>query len=165
MRRGLGMADVAVVLVLSGVTAQDADGEDPEPTGTVYRGRPGRPGPRLFGYHQRNEDTNPEVRGLVHGVRRVDGGTVLYYSIGWNGTDNFSGNLGFPDARAPVQAAARDRTSRWRTPSGADAVPAAGHRPRTRSPPTSPDLDSGSGELRVGWAMFPELPADVTGSR
>ncbi|WP_421734648.1 OmpA family protein [Cellulomonas sp.] len=159
MRRALGMAVVAVVLVLSGATADAAD-TDPVPSGTVSVDGQDVPILGSFSYHQRNKDTNPEIRGLVHGVRRVDGGTVLYYSIGWNGTDPFQGGFAFKDSMHP-----------YKILHGTDfsLVDAAGltlYHPLASDEATfttyAPDLDSESGELRVGWAMFPELPADVS---
>jgi hypothetical protein len=33
-------------------------------------------------YHSRQDDTAGEVRGVVHAVRRVPGGTAVYYSVG-----------------------------------------------------------------------------------
>lgn len=57
------------------------------PTGTVTVEGQSIPILGRFVYHQLHLDTSPEIRGLVHGVGRVDGGTVLYYSVGTPGGD------------------------------------------------------------------------------
>ncbi|KQS99606.1 OmpA family protein [Cellulomonas sp. Leaf395] len=159
MRRALATAVAAVVLVLSAVTA-DAAGREPVPTGTVEVDGQEVPVEGSFTYHYRNDDSEPEVRGLIHGVRRVDGGTVLYYSIGWNGSGKFTGSLA---AKVPESPYARLHVTDLFL---VDTAGLNSYAPLASEEDTfttyATDLDSASGELRVGWAVFPELPEDVT---
>jgi outer membrane protein OmpA-like peptidoglycan-associated protein len=153
------MAVAAVVLVLSAATA-GAAGREPVPTGTVEVDGQEVPVRGSFTYHYGNDDSKPEIRGLIHGVRRIEGGTVLYYSIGWNGTDDFNGSLAFKVSGSPYDLL--HATDLYLV----DAAGLTSYGPLVSADETfatyTPDLDSGPGELRTGWAVFPELPADVT---
>ncbi|MFC0714273.1 OmpA family protein [Cellulomonas biazotea] len=160
MRRVVGMVAAALVAatLLSGASPASDDGG--LPSGVVRVDGQDVPVLGSFVYHQRNVDTNPEIRGLVHGVRRVDGGTVLYYSIGWADDAPFDGHLAFPDSSSPYKILHATDVQL------VDPAGLVAYRPLATTEKTftssSTDLDSEGGELRVGWAVFPELPAGVT---
>ncbi|WP_440688003.1 OmpA family protein [Cellulomonas soli] len=147
-----------LVLAGTGASAATAQPEDGLPSGTVSVDGQQTPILGSFVYHQFHDDTNPEIRGLVHGVRRVEGGTVLYYSIG--ASEQFSGSMAFPTSTAPYDLNfGVDLTL-------VDTASLVAYRPlwdeQTTFATSYYDLNSQAGELRVGWALFPELPADVT---
>lgn len=110
-----------------------------------------------FGYRQSQNDQNPQIRGLVHGVRRIDGGTALYFSIGAEADiPSFSFNElsagPYPAASvwdvrlvdtANLKAYRAVATDDWAFVTMGD------------------DLKGEPGQLRVGAAIFPELPDDV----
>lgn len=165
-RRARGLAPMAALalaagLVLAGTGAWAATADpaaDALPLGTVTVD--GEPTPILgsFVYHQAHDDANPEIRGLVHGVRRVDGGTVLYYSVG--AAAQFRGSMAFPTSSSPYQV------NRGVDLTLVDTTSLVAYRPLWDEETTFAsdyyDLDSQGGRLRVGWALFPELPTDVT---
>jgi len=113
-----------------------------------------------FAYRAKINNESPLVSGLVHGVRRVPGGTVLYYSMGVSSSEEeFSEYYAF-----------RNQDSPYETSSGADValVDAAGlkaYRPLYDDSTTFAvkrgELAGTPGVLRVGWAVFPELPEGV----
>ncbi len=158
--RRLGPATTALVAagLLLGATPSPSGG-DQVPTGVVTVDGQQTPILGRFVYHEFDTDTNPEVRGLVHGVRRVDGGTVLYYSIGSKAAGDFDGSRAFPNSSFPYEL------NRGVDLALVDTHSLAAYRPLWTGDTTfasdTSDLDSKSGELRVGWAVFPELPADV----
>ncbi|MBO0899740.1 OmpA family protein [Cellulomonas sp. zg-ZUI22] len=103
------------------------------------------------------EGTGPLVRGAVHGVRRVDGGTVLYLSLGTTASSGaylhmssiFRPGTGAYDFDAISQLVLVDRT-------GGKA-----YLPLVAQDATSvfDDVKAEAGELPVIYAVFPELPA------
>jgi outer membrane protein OmpA-like peptidoglycan-associated protein len=113
-----------------------------------------------YAYHYSNDDRRPEIRGLVHGVRRVEGGTVLYYSIGWNGSEKFDATYAFPMSGSPYAILHATDVTLVDT-DGMKAFSPLASGAETFTSATA-DLGSGPGELRVAWAMFPELADDVT---
>ena len=113
-----------------------------------------------FSYRYLVNDREPLVSGLVHGVRRVPGGTVLYYSIG----------VASSEARFSPYFTSRDQERPYQTSSVAsvalvDTANLTAYRPLYDGDTTFAvdrnDLGGSPGELRVGWAVFPELPEDV----
>lgn len=101
------------------------------------------------------------VRGALHGVRRVDGGTVLYASVGLpqDAAGVFSSGAffrqtgrGYPtDVLSQMYLVDRTGLQVYR-------VLLDGSTPFTT---TKPDVLFDQGELRVVWGAFPELPHDV----
>lgn len=114
-----------------------------------------------FVYRQNHQDGNHRIGGLVHGVRRVDGGTVLYFSMGAPAGEavEFLGGLASDNSLNPYQLG---HTTDIRL---LDTDNLVGYRPLfapgTTFTSSEQDFDSRAGELRVGYAVFPELPADV----
>jgi len=114
-----------------------------------------------FSYSLGGNDTLPVVRGAVHAVRRVPGGTAVYYSLGVPAGDSWTST-----ASMPVVSLQEDYAS-------GDAAAVALVDPvglRYYQPLVGPDgclcpkvyeLGRDSGVLHVGWAVVPELPADV----
>ena len=86
------VAAVAVLVgsVLGGTAAAGAAGGGLD-AGTVEVAGQDVPVLATFALRGRQDDATPEVRGVVHGVRRVDGGTALYYSLGAGGEDDVYG--------------------------------------------------------------------------
>lgn len=111
-----------------------------------------------FAYNSRQDDSRSEVRGVVHGVRRVEGGTALYYSIGTVG-DSVHGSSMFFQASSH-----RDIPFAWDVKL-VDAPNLRAYRPLRTSEglaaSVSADLTS-KGDLHVAFAVFPELPDGVT---
>ena len=159
MRRAPVIVLAAVALVLTTVTADAADRE-PVPTGVVEVDGLEVPVEGSYTYHYVNDDTEPEIRGLIHGVQRIDGGTVLYYSMGWNGDGEFNGSLAAKVPESPYSLIHVTDLLLVDTAGLNSYAPLATDEDTFTTYAT--DLNSASGELRVGWAVFPELPADVT---
>jgi len=160
LRRPAAAVAAAALAVTLSVTAAGASSDGSVPTGDVTVDGQTVPVLGTFVYHQFHDDTNPEIRGIVHGVRRVDGGTVVYYSIGSAAGGAFTGHEAFPDSSFPYA------TGRGTAITVIDTTTLHAYRPLYAGSTTFAsdigDLDSDAGELRVGWAVFPELPASVT---
>jgi len=155
---------VATTGLLVAGTAWAASGSrDEVPTGTVQVDGADVPVHGSFRYHQFHLDTNPEIRGLVHGAHRVDGGTVVYYSLGLaadSGEDRFRGSMAFPNSSHPYKIS---HATNLRL---VDVDNKVGYLPlhsadRTFTSEVT-DFDGLPGELRVGYAVFPELEPGVT---
>ncbi|WP_304412746.1 OmpA family protein [Cellulomonas sp. KRMCY2] len=157
------LAVAGVLLVGVGQAAAGTDDRESVPRGQVMVDGQETPILGSFVYHQFMDDTNQEIRGFVHGVRRIDGGTVLYYSVGGAGgadVSTFRGSMAFPNSSFP-----------YKTNTGVDlrlidADGLAAYWPlfdaETTFASSTPDLDGNVGDLRVGYAIFPELPPEVT---
>jgi len=150
----------AALLGASSPAATAAGTGDTVPLGTVDVAGQQTPILASFVYHQFRDDTNPEIRGLVHGVRRIDGGTVLYYSIGADAGKPFTGDMAFRDSSFPYKLVHGTDLKL------VDTTTLEAYQPLWTADTTFTskvvDLNSGAGELRVGWAVFSELPANVT---
>ena len=108
-----------------------------------------------FSYSLGGDDTRPVVRGAVHAVRRVPGGTAVYYSLGVPAGDRWT-----PTASMPVSSLQEDYAF-------GDAAAIALVDPvglRYYQPLVGPDgclcpevaeLGRDSGVLHVGWAVVP----------
>lgn len=160
-RRAAGTA-LAVVLVAgpAGAAAPAvAASQDGLPLGTSVVAGQDVPVLATFAYASRQDDTGREVRGVLHGVRRVDGGTALYYSLGATGAEPF---VGFQAMRQAERVT--DVGSAWDVQL-VDAENLLAYRPLRTSEglAVSPDtaFDGDGGTLHVAFAVFPELPADV----
>lgn len=162
-RRAAALATAAGVLLVTGAGAQAAEaGRDELPLGTIDLDGQETPVLGSFVYHQFHLDTNPEIRGLVHGVQRIEGGTVLYYSVGTpagSSASAFAGAMAFPDSSHPYDG------SHGVDLALVDTQSLAAYRPLYTASETftsaTADLEAAPGELVVGWAVFPELAPDV----
>lgn len=153
----------SLLVIGAGPALAATDDKETLPLGTVVVDGQETPILGSFVYHQFMLDTNQEIRGLIHGVRRVDGGTVLYYSIGGAGDgdqSSFRGSQAFPDSSSPYDIAMGTDVRLI------DAEGLAAYRPlfdeETTFTSATRDLSGTVGDLRVGYAMFPVLPPGVT---
>lgn len=117
-------------------------------------------------YSPNNNGTYGVLRGVVHGVRRVDGGTVVYYSIGTNDAQavkhgglawfkkvDILGGYGLYDA-AQVNLIDPTGLKRYLPMMAGDTCLCSS----IRDMPGEREL----GLLYSGYAVMPPLPADVT---
>lgn len=155
------LAAAAVLLGGAAATAAPA-GDRALPPGGVSVDGQDVPVHGTFAYRGFQADTNPELRGAVHGVRRIDGGTILYYSLGMasgQGAEKIMATWAFPNSSHPYQM------NRAVDVALVDAVGLVAYRPLTGPTTTfASDVTQLAGEagvLRVGWAVFPELPPEV----
>lgn len=140
--------------------AQAARSRDEVPFGVVDVEGVEVPVLAKFSYRYLSNDREPLVSGLVHGVRRVPGGTVLYYSLGVSSSeDQFSEYYAFRDQELPYQSGSGASVAL------VDTAGLKAYRPLYDGDTTFAvrrnDLAGQPGELRVAWAVFPELPAGV----
>src|SRR5690625_5076323 len=142
---------VALVL-LTGFTAVDVTG------GTTGDGEIPLAG--TFEHFQNRESNKTVVRGGIHAVQRVPGGTALYYSVGtppgsgerYKGLKSFRSMPGlYTEVTGDIYVADLENGKLYRPvyEKGANTV--------TRTY----DLEANEGELVTGFAMFPELDADA----
>lgn len=110
-----------------------------------------------FTAHSRGEGTEPIVRGAVHGVRRVDDGTVLYLSLGRPAASGESIRMSsiFRPGMGDYQY---DAISQLML---VDRLGGKAYLPLAAEGATSPfdQARAEAGELPVIYAVFPELPA------
>ncbi|UZN02153.1 OmpA family protein [Cellulomonas sp. S1-8] len=113
-----------------------------------------------FSFRPGGDDSDPTVRGAVHGVQRVEGGTVLYFSLGLSDSESRgvpgSGVFGIRQAyetRAVAEVALVDRAgmTAYEPLLGGEVTYSTDKR----------DVSIEPGELAVVWVVFPELPAGV----
>lgn len=159
-RAALVAGAVAATLLLVPGAHATTDLEQLTEADTVRVGGVDLPIHERFVYHENNDDRRPAVGGFVHGVRRVEGGTVLYYSIGQAaGTgDQYRGG-GF-DTVTGVYRRATAVDMRL-----LDTVDLVAYQPMATESETfavrTADLASQPGQLRVGMSVFPPLPEDL----
>jgi len=161
--RGVALALGAVLLVGGGSASARLADRDTVPNGTVAVDGQQTPILGAFAYHQNNDDSNPEIRGLVHGVRRVEGGTVLYYSVGTpsgGAATVFGGLMAFPISMGRCKAGFAVDLRIFDLPGLVGYTPMCTD--QTTFATDTKDLNGVVGDLRVGFAVFPELPAGVT---
>jgi outer membrane protein OmpA-like peptidoglycan-associated protein len=152
-------------VTLAGVPAGAASTADGVPSGEIVVDGQEVPVRGSFTYHDAGYVDRPEVGGLVHGVRRVEGGTVLYFSIGvapdtesgvFTGTEAFAstGSGDYPISYATRIDLVDEPGSRmYRVLSDGGTT---GFATDVR------EFDSEVGTLQVAWAMFAELPSTTT---
>lgn len=163
-------AGVALVAVLAGgpvaaASASDAPDEELDLTqGVVLVDGVEVPMRGTFAYPSFGLGSDPVIRGIVHGVHRLEGATVLYYSlteptkgIGSGGTNAFPSDLQEPGLYGYNMASAVELL---------DVVGLQGYRPLAVDgealTSATADLQAEPGELAVAFALFPELPGGVT---
>lgn len=114
-----------------------------------------------FGYRLGNSDEQPLVRGAVHAVRRVPGGTAVYWSLGVP-----AGQRWTPTATMPPPGLSDD----YRAGDGWSVALVEPGSLRYYQPMVGPDgclclrpgaLGRDDGVLHTSWAVVPELPPDV----
>lgn len=128
------------------------------------------PASGTFSYHPFFDDRQPLYRGAVHAVRRIPGGTAIYYSVGVPGGATWAPTAAFPVVRLSSDYKVGDAST-------LTLVDTEGL--RTYSPMVGPDgclcprvgeltvrrgsgsTGDASGRLFVGWAVMPPLPAEV----
>lgn len=157
--RTWGVVLAALLLVPAPAAATQA--RDTVPLGEVDVEGVEVPIRATFEFRPQVNTDKPLVRGLVHGVRRVPGGTVLYYSVGVAASEGrMSGSWVFGDSSKPYQLNMGVDVAL------VDTANLKAYRPlydgSTTFTVNRHDLADEPGELRVGWAVFPELPDDVT---
>jgi OOP family OmpA-OmpF porin len=114
-----------------------------------------------FAYHVQQDERQPEIRGVVHAVRRIPGGTAVYYSLGVPAGERWT-----PNAVMPVSKLFEDYAFGDAAAVGlVDAEGLRYYQPMVGEQgclcPRVGDLDGEAGVLHTGWAVVPPLPADV----
>ena len=114
-----------------------------------------------FTYSSANKDDAAEVRGAVHGVRRIPGGTAVYYSLGVAPGESVDVVGTMPAVGLAEPYAGGDAFGvRVIDPKGLLLYqPLYGAQGCLCSEVY--DFSRDSGRLSLGWAVLPELPADV----
>ena len=114
-----------------------------------------------FSYSLGGDDTLPLVRGAVHSVRRVPGGTAVYYSLGVPAGDRWTSTASMPVSSLQEDYAFGDAAAIALV----DPVGLRYYQPLVGPDgclcPKVGELGRDSGVLHVGWAVVPELPPDV----
>lgn len=158
-RAGAVLTTLALLGVTAGAASAQTSPDDGVPLGVATVESQEVPVVGTFAYNARQDDTKDEIRGVVHAVRRVEGGTALYYSIGSPGPDSVRGSGMF------LQAKDHDDIPYAWDVKLVDAANLRAYRPLRTSEglaaSVSSDLTS-EGDLHVAFAVFPELPDDVT---
>jgi len=148
------MAAVVALALVAGASAAHA-GAAGVPGDVVVEGLD-VPVRATFSTRGQGEAEQPPVDGVVHGVRRVDGGTVLYVSLGIAASfdEKFYGSSLSRQGVAPYE---RENFSSLLL---VDRNGGKAYRPLPGPGTTSPvlDLQADPGELAVMYAVFPELP-------
>lgn len=152
MKRILSAVVLSIALSLSTVSAgaEDNPGADIPVLGT-------------FTYPHFGKASGQPIIGAVHGVRRVDGATAVYYSVATSGTSGaaLSSSKAFEPRSTPYkigQAAAVEIS---------DPVALKGYRPLTVDGSGGlvsnvSALKAAPGEFVSIYALLPELPAETT---
>lgn len=108
------------------------------------------------------ETTGPTVHGVVHGVRRVAGGTAVYYSLGVAAGERFSSSELMPilGIGQPYKGGDAYAVRAVDPQGGRIYLPMIGSSGCLCAKVT--DWGAKSGALVVGWALLPPLPAAVS---
>lgn len=157
------LAVVGALLWVPGPASAAVEPGEGVPTGVVRVG--GQDVPILGSFYLREGwyPRRAEVVGYVHGVRRVEGGTALYYSIGSALEDEypyFLDVMAFPPSSTPYQSSHPVDIGLVDLASSTMITPLWDE--DTTFSTYGGDLRSDGGTLIVGWALFPELPASTT---
>ncbi|GII97857.1 hypothetical protein Slu03_02350 [Sediminihabitans luteus] len=159
------LALLAVVLVAAPAAPAGADdGGIDLAHGTVLVDGTEVPLQGRFAYPTFGLAEDPVIRGVVHGVYRVDGATALYYSLGEDTV-----GMGFGEANpfpSDIQEASVYGYNMASSVELVDVGTLQGFRPLVVDgqalTSSSTDLEAGPGQLVVAWALFPELPEGTT---
>ncbi len=161
--RRVGVLALAGALLPAALPATAAsEPGDGVPSGVVVVDGQDVPVLGSFTFRKGWDPRSPEVVGFVHGVRRVEGGTALYYSLGVAPDADedllaesvFETSASLYDPAYATELGLVDVASTtMSTPlRDADSTFATGNR----------DLSTDRGALVVGWAVFPALPPTTT---
>ncbi len=160
--RSAGVAVATCAVLLLTAAAPSGPAGSGTPSGVVDVDGVEVPVLGTFARRSGGEGDGRLVRGAVHGVQRVDGGTVLYASMGVpaDAPGGFSAasffrdtGRGYPiDALSQLYLVDRVGLKVYRVLVDGSTVYTT----------PKPDARVDKGEVRVMWAAFPELPASVT---
>lgn len=124
----------------------------------------------VTGYIDGAEGTDGQI--MVHGLRRIDGGTVLYYSVGFTDDHYFTGTTWPEKFTASSQTGEPDDASVWGRAVLVDQAGGEAYRVLTASDGATtlatPETDATTTAMGVAgrwwvlYAVFPEVPDDVT---
>lgn len=133
----------------------------------AVRGTQSVPVRATFEVHQERKNASPAVRGAVHGVRRIEGGTVLYYSLGF--PERYGRDVSFHSTKRQTETGDRWAVvgGDWATP---ELVDPAGRRSYSTlverengrclcSPPNATSDESG--KVFVLYDVYPPLPVET----
>lgn len=115
-----------------------------------------------FRYHDNFLVENTEVVGAVHGVRRVDGGTAVYYSVGLpdgSKAPELTGMIAFEDSLPPYGIGEATSVRLVDAANLTAYSPLIGDVPFTTS---HIRMKVPHGRLAAVFAVFPELPESTT---
>ncbi|KAE8762972.1 OmpA family protein [Georgenia thermotolerans] len=148
---GVGLAVLAAGLPATAQTSAPAD----------ELGSPEIPVRATFSYPSFFLAANPEVTGAVHGVRRVDGGTAVYFSVGVaeGQAEHFAGTTAFEPAPSPYRLNDVANLALVDTSTLTAYRPLHGDVALTSS---TIGMEGEPGQLVTFFAVFPELPAATT---
>ncbi|MBB2925251.1 OmpA family protein [Cellulomonas cellasea] len=162
MARRVGVLVLAGALLPAALPATAASERgDGVPSGVVVVDGQDVPVLGSFTFRAGWDPRSPEVVGFVHGVRRVEGGTAVYYSLGPapDADEDLLAESVFESASPYDPAYATEiglvdvaSTTMYSPLRDADSSFASGIR----------DLSTDQGTLVVGWAVFPALPPTTT---
>lgn len=164
MRRAGAAVAVSLALLCAGAGAADA-----APTGTASGTGDlvvdGLSVPVEASFHYRRGGLGPQgdgtqIAGMVHAVNRIEGGTVLYYSVATDSDSTWLGAFEIPSSLSYNTNVTGD--IHLYVPQAGVVLSPLHSVGEVDFAANSNDLGKGDGLLRVGWAVFPELPDDVT---
>ena len=166
MRRRLGVGLAVFGLLMSGVassagaTPSDLATND---LATSDLGTGDLPVHGTFDYRYFGKASGQSVIGAVHGVHRVPGGTVVYYSVGVppDARKPLTGNIAFSPSTTPYRPNDASRVLL------VDAEGLTAYRPLADKTDTAfvtsgIGFEAPAGDLLVAYAVFPELRSGVT---
>lgn len=162
--RKVGVLAVAGALVpVSGPASAAVEPGEGIPSGVVVVD--GQEVPIVGSFHFREGwyPDRSEVVGYVHGVRRVEGGTAVYYSLTsapGSELDSFAGMQAFDLSKKPYQTNFAVDVGLVDLGSSTMFTPLWDQSTTFTTDLT--DVRGDPGELIVAWAMFPELPESTT---
>lgn len=149
--RRAALATVVLVTVGSATSAASAPDDQPIPVaGTI-------------GWHEGQDDEAVRVSGAVHAVRRIDGGTAVYYSLGVPEGERAPSvyNRALPAKQLGSEYGVFDASA----VTVVDAAGLTGYQPMVGEQgclcAQIDAFDAEAGRLNVAWAVLPPLPPDV----
>lgn len=155
--RTAGGAALAALALLAGGTAASAATADGEALGTDEV-----PVHGTFTYHDHFLADGAEVVGAVHAVRRIEGGTAVYYSVGLPEDTQepaLTGIVAFEESVHPYGVGEAAHVKLVDAAHLTAYLPLVGERAFTS---TYLGMEVPPGQLVTVFAVFPELPASTT---
>ncbi|WP_127126622.1 OmpA family protein [Georgenia sp. SYP-B2076] len=156
-RRMVGAVGATAACAL--VLAASAAAATEEPTAEL--GSEELPVEGTFRYPDFWLSSGTEIVGAVHAVRRVEGGTAVYYSVGVDegAADAFNGGMAFEPAPSDYELVEAANISLVDTGELTAYRPLHGEVEMTSS---TIGMEAPAGQLVTVFAMFPELPETTT---